>query len=158
MDTHALQHHHPETAHLTRWLVVGFICGTVSVLLFHQGAVALLHALGVTPRTAFPMQATQPFGIPQVWSLAFWGGVWGILLAAAFVRLDGARLLAASLVFGAVLPTLVAWFVVAPLKDQPIAAGWAATGMAVGLIANGAWGLGTGLGLMLFGRRTGNAP
>ena len=45
-----------------------------------------------------------------------------------------------------------AWFVVAPLKGQAIAAGGAPKAMAVGLIVNAAWGLGTGIGLALFGR------
>ncbi|HYM41367.1 MAG TPA: hypothetical protein VET46_01250 [Steroidobacteraceae bacterium] len=46
-----------------------------------------------------------------------------------------------------------AWFVVASLKGQPIAAGGAPIAMAVALIVNAAWGLGTGLGLYLFDRR-----
>jgi hypothetical protein len=82
-----------------------------------------------------------------------WGGVWGVVLAAALARLDGARLLIAALVFGAVFPTLVAWFLVAPVKGQPIAAGFAPMAMLIGPIVNGAWGLGTGIGLALFGRR-----
>ena len=91
--------------------------------------------------------------MPLLWSLAFWGGVWGIVLAATLARLDGARLIVAATVFGAVAPTLVAWFVVAPLKGQPAAAGWIPAAMAIGPIVNGAWGLGTGIGLYLFGRR-----
>jgi hypothetical protein len=67
----------------------------------------------------------------------------------------GARLVLAALVFGAVLPTLVAWFAVAPLKGQPIAGGFAPAAMAVGVMVNAAWGLGSGLGLALFGRRRG---
>ena len=137
---------------LTRWLVVGFIAGALAVLLFHQGAVALLHSLGFTPRAPYNMQATQPFGVPQIWSITFWGAVWGVVLAASLARLDGARLVAASLVFGAVLPTLGAWFVVAPLKGQPMAGGFAPMSMMIGPIVNGAWGLGTGIGLALLGR------
>jgi hypothetical protein len=75
-----------------------------------------------------------------------------VLFAALLRRLDGAPLVAAALVLGAVLPTLVAWFVVAPLKGQPMAAGFVPMAMALGVIANGAWGLGTGLGLALFRR------
>jgi hypothetical protein len=137
---------------MTRWVVVGFLAGGLAVLLFHQGAVALLHSIGFTPRAPYAMQATQPLGVPQLWSITFWGAVWGVLLAVALARLDGGRLLAASLVFGAVLPTLVAWFVVAPLKGQPMAAGFVPMTMAIGPIVNGAWGLGTGIGLALFGR------
>lgn len=135
-----------------RWLAAGFVAGAIGVLLFHQGAVALLHTMGYTPRGPFSMQATQPFGVPQLWSIAFWGGIWGIVLAATLVRVDGARFLLAALVFGAIFPTLVAWFVVAPLKGQPVAAGFEPARMAIGPIVNAAWGLGTGIGLALFAR------
>jgi hypothetical protein len=98
------------------------------------------------------MQPTRPLGMPQLWSIAFWGALWGVVLAVALARLDGARLVIAATLFGAVLPTLVAWFVVAPLKGQPMAAGFVPMAMAIGPIVNGAWGLGTGIGLALFGR------
>ena len=135
-----------------RWLVAGFVSGAIAVLLFHQGAVALLHSFGFTPRGPFSMQATQPFGVPQLWSIAFWGGIWGIVLAAMLARARGARLVLAALVFGAIFPTLVAWFVVAPLKGQPMAAGFEPARMAIGPIVNAAWGLGTGIGLELLNR------
>jgi hypothetical protein len=152
MDTHALQPY-PQRAAAPRGLVVGFIAGALAVIVFHQGAAALLHALQLSPRAPFSFSPTAPFGIPQLWSLAFWGGVWGIVLAVVLARLEGARLIAAATLFGAIAPTLVAWFVVAPLKGQPMAAGWAPAAMMIGPIVNGAWGLGTGIGLALFGRQ-----
>jgi hypothetical protein len=144
----------PVTPSLVRWIAIGILAGAASVLIFHQGAVGLLNALELTERAPYSMQPTQPYDVPQLWSLTFWGGVWGALFAALLRRLDGTRLVAASLVLGAVLPTLVAWFVVAPLKGQPTAAGYVPMAMAFGVIVNGAWGLGTGLGLALFGRST----
>ncbi len=113
----------------------------------------MLYAAHWTGRAPYSLASTAPFGIPQVWSLAFWGGVWGVVLAEIVRRLDGARLIGIAVLFGAIVPTLVAWFVVAPLKGQPIAAGGAPKAMAVALIVNAAWGLGTGLGLYFFGRR-----
>jgi hypothetical protein len=144
----------PYTSRTTtgRWLLTGFVGGAIAVLVFHQGTLAMLHAIGLAARGPFAMQATPPFGIPQIWSLTFWGGVWGLLLALALHRLDGPRLVFASIAFGAVLPTLVAWFVVAPMKGQPMAAGYAEAAMATGLLVNAAWGLGTGAILLLFGR------
>jgi hypothetical protein len=65
----------------------------------------------------------------------------------------GTRFIVAAAIFGAVLPTLVAWLVVAPLKGQPMAAGLVPMAMLIGPIVNGAWGLGTGIGLVLFGER-----
>ncbi|HZZ93812.1 MAG TPA: hypothetical protein VFE23_14725 [Usitatibacter sp.] len=91
------------------------------------------------------MKTTSPFGIPQFVSMAFWGGIWGIVAAGLFGRLSGARLVGALVIFGAIAPTLVAWFVVAPLKELPVAGGFQTAAMMTGLIVNAAWGLGTGL-------------
>ena len=151
MPTHAIPY--PRRTELPRWLIVGALAGAVSVLAFHQPMVELFHALGLTHRPVYSTQATMPWGVPQIWSLAFWGGVWGVLLAAALARLPGPQLLLAAVIFGAVLPTLVAWFVVAPLKGQPVGGGFAPSAIALALAANGAWGLGTGIGLALFGRK-----
>jgi hypothetical protein len=152
MDTHALHHHHhTAVSGLTRWIVIGFVAGAVSVLVFHQGLLALLHGIGAAQRAPFAFTPTAPFGVPQLWSLVFWGGLWGALLAASVARTE--RMLPAATLFGAILPTLAAWFIVAPLKGQPMAAGGVAAAMAIGALLNAAWGFGTGVGLMLFGRR-----
>lgn len=152
MTTHALGHPHREDSSYLRWIVVGFLAGALAVLVCHQTVALLLHSLGITPRTPYSMQATSPLGVPQLWSLAFWGGLWGVALAAALRRLDGAELVIVATIFGAILPTLVAWTVVASLKGQPLFAGVVPKAMAVGLLVNGAWGLGTGIGLAVFGR------
>lgn len=137
---------------------IGFFAGAIAVLTFHQGMLMVLHATGVTSRGAFPMNPTEPFGVPQVISLAFWGGVWGIVFVhvVPHIRARGAGYWLAAVAFGAILPTLVAWFIVAPLKGQPVAAGWQPPGMLTGLLVNGAWGLGTALLIFLAhsGRRS----
>ncbi|WP_392480330.1 hypothetical protein [Nostoc sp. C110] len=131
-----------------------FIAGFVSVLLFHQGMLALLHTVNFTPRTPYPTAPTQPFGIPQIWSSAFWGGIWGMIWVAIAPRFQNDKSYwLTALVFGAIVPTLVAWFVVAPLKGQPIAGGWKLVGIVTGLLVNGAWGIGTAGLLRLFSRR-----
>ena len=144
MLSHTL-HHRPGGSTLAAWLSAGFFAGIIGVLVFHQPALALLHALGITPGTAYAAKATSPFGLPQYASLAFWGGLWGILAAALFRDLTGARLVGTMVVFGAIAPTLVAWFIVAPLKGLPVAGGFKAAALATGLIVNAAWGLGAGL-------------
>jgi len=144
---------YPESrySHVARTLVVGFIAGAIAVLVFHQGALAILHSLGFEPRAPYSMQLTASWGVPQVWSLTFWGGVWGVILAAIFGRLDGPPLVIWSLLFGAIAPTIVVWFVLAPMRGQPVMAGGDMHAMATGLMVNAAWGLGTGIGLLLFG-------
>jgi hypothetical protein len=129
-----------------RKLVMGFIAGFIAVLLFHQPALAVLAKIGFVQAGTYSMAAVGPLHVPQVVSLAFWGGVWGVLFAAIEHRFPrGAMYWVYALAFGAILPSLVAWFVVAPMKGLPMAAGWQASRMATGLIINGAWGVGTAL-------------
>ena len=127
-----------------RTVIRGLAAGFAATLVFHQGLLDLYYLAGVVSHPAWGMRPVLPFGVPRVISLAFWGGVWGIplaLLARAFTH-SAARWLFA-LVFGAILPTLVAWYVVIPLKgghfEFSLATAW------IGLTLNGLWGLGTEL-------------
>ena len=138
--------------HLGRWLLVGLFSGAVAVLIFHQGALAMLHSAGLVPNAPYSMKAVGPWAVPQVWSSAFFGALWGLVLAFSLRHWDGPSLLLLSAIFGAIFPTLVAWFVVAPLKHQPMAGGFHLATMWIGPVLNGLWGLGTGIGLILFGR------
>jgi hypothetical protein len=146
--THAV--HHRTTG---RKLIIGFVAGFGAVLLLHQPVLAVLTHVGFAKAATYSLTATAPLGVPQVISLSFWGGVWGVVYAAIEHRFPrGARYWLCAFVFGAIFPTLVAWFVVAPLKGLPLAAGWQARRMITGLVINGAWGLGTGLLLALGSR------
>lgn len=136
---------------MAKRLLLAFIAGFLATLVFHQPAVWLLHLAGITPRTPYVMTPVRPFGVPSVISLSFWGGVWGVILipAIAWIKNEGAYWIAA-IVFGAVFPTLVAAYVVAPIKHQPIPhTPW---NVILGLTVNGAWGLGTALFFRLFAR------
>ncbi|MDA8125100.1 MAG: hypothetical protein M0009_07945 [Deltaproteobacteria bacterium] len=122
-----------------------FLAGFASTWIFHQGLLWLLHALGIIPRVPYSFAPTAPFQIPQVVSLAFWGGLWGIPLWLAIRRKKASRYWLAALAFGALLPSLAAWFVVFPLKGQPVAGGWKPVNLAMALLLNGAWGIGAAL-------------
>ncbi len=135
---------------MTRRLLLGFVAGFIATLVFHQIALAILHYFHWIDRAAWSMKPVPPFGVPAVISLAFWGGVWGAVMIAILAK--SRNLLLASTIFGAILPTLVAAVVIAPLKHQPMP--HSGKLLAVGLIVNGAWGLGTALIYrMLSGRR-----
>jgi hypothetical protein len=138
---------------VTSRVVLGFVAGAVSVLVFHQGTLAVLHAIGLTPATAFSLQPTAPLGVPRLLSAAFWGGMWGLAFVASDRRLPRrpSSVLVGAL-FGALGPTLVAWFVVAPLKGQPLAAGGVPSAMLTGVLVNAAWGAGTALLLLVWHR------
>jgi uncharacterized membrane protein len=134
-----------------RRLLFGFIAGFLATLIFHQIALELLHLANVTPRGAWSMQPVPPFGVPSVISLSFWGGVWGIIMIPVIDRFRGVAYWLWAIVFGAIAPTLVAAFVVAPLKHQPMPH---TPKMALlGLTVNGAWGFGTALFYRLLSRK-----
>jgi hypothetical protein len=122
-----------------------FFAGALAVLLFHQGAIAIFNVFGYAG-PPFSYTKTQPWGVPLIWSFVFWGGVWGLLYGLAESRFpQGPAYFLAAFLFGAIFPVLVLWFVVFPLKHQPIAAGWNVTRMWVQVLIHGAWGLGLGI-------------
>jgi hypothetical protein len=125
-----------------RWLK-WFLAGALAVPLFHQPVLWALHAAGMIDRAPYAMDPTKPFGVPQWISLAFWGGVWGLILLLVIGRMAGAKFWLVALIFGAIAPTLVAGFIVAPLKGQP--AGGNAKMAMIGFTVNAAWGIGTAL-------------
>jgi hypothetical protein len=127
-----------------------FAAGFIATVVFHQAVLAILNWVGFAPFPPFPMNPTSPFGVPQLWSLAFWGGVWGIILATVlFHVLPKTNYWLTALIIGSLAPTLIFLFIVAPLKGLPIAAGGQISIIITGLLVNAAWGLGTALLLRL---------
>jgi hypothetical protein len=93
------------------------------------------------------MAPTEPLGIPQVVSLAFWGGIWAIALMPLLRRWTGGAWIRAWVAAGALAPSAVALFVVFPLKGLGVAGGWDPKIIVGALLLNAAWGLGTALTL-----------
>jgi hypothetical protein len=122
--------------------VRAFVAGFVSTLVFHQGVIALFYLLGAFPRAPWSLAATAPFGVPQVISISFWGGVWGVAIWYLMRTATGAAYWTRAIVFGAIGPTLVAFLVVAPIKGMAFGMGWDPKLWIGGLIVNGVWGLG----------------
>jgi hypothetical protein len=123
---------------------LGFIAGALAVLIFHQGVVAVFHLFLDGPRAPYNVTPTAPFGVPAVLSSAFFGGLWGaVMLNALWSRFEARSGWIASILFGALLPSTVAFFIVLPLKGQPVAGGWQLKIIAFALLVNGMWGLGT---------------
>jgi len=135
-------------------LALGFLAGVLAVLTFQQGILALLTSFGVLSSDVYSMRPVQPFGVPQIASNAFWGGVWGVVFAAfAPRRTRAARYWIFAAALGALALPIVGWFVVAPLKGMAIAAGWVPSRMALSVLINGVWGVGTGVIFALLTRR-----
>jgi hypothetical protein len=132
---------------------IAFAAGFIAVLALHQPMLGLLSAAGITQAAPYASKAVGPLGVPQFISAAFWGGLWGMVLHALSRRWPpGAGFVLKCLLFGMVFPTLVAWFVVAPIKALPMAGGFKVNNMITGLCVNAAWGLGTGILLTLYRR------
>lgn len=132
-------------------ILYSFAAGFLATLIFHQLALWLLWQAGIAPFAPFPMTATHPFGVPALFSLAFWGGGWGILFAFVESRFPAhSSYWVTSFLFGAVLPSLVALLIVLPLKGRPIGGGWGLNLLTTAFLINGAWGVGTGVFLRLF--------
>jgi hypothetical protein len=132
-------------------LLFGFIAGVLATLIFHQSLWYLFNQVGLIPpeRPAWPFAPIPPFGVPSVISKAFWGGVWGAVLAPSIGRLRGRSYWTAWILVGAVALTLVAFFVVPPIKGEPIPELWPR--FLAALLLNGTWGFGTALFLRVFG-------
>ena len=130
-------------AHRSTRLFLGFIAGALSVLIFHQITVEALYLLGLAPFSAFRVTPVPPFGVPLVVNLCFWGGLWGALFSQVALRLP-MRIWVAGIALG-LTAALVGLFIVAPIKGNPIAAGWQVWPIARSLLINGIWGLGVGL-------------
>jgi hypothetical protein len=127
----------------------GFLAGMLAVLIFHQGLWYVFNHVGVIPpdRPAWPVDPIPPWGVPSVLSKAFWGGVWGLALTPVLAHLTGASYWAAWILVGAVALTLVAVFIVPPLRGEPMQA--MGPRFLIGLAVNGAWGFGTALFLQI---------
>lgn len=128
---------------------LGFIAGAIAVLTFHQGMVALLHALDPdwVPFAPYRTVPVPPFGVPTIVSNCFWGGVWATGYGLLLPRFTWPGWLSGLLL--GFLAALVGLFVVAPLKGQPIAGGWEPLIMLRSVLINGAFGVGVGVILPL---------
>lgn len=128
-------------ASLPRRAALAFIAGALGVLVFHQGFIEILHLAGVLPNAAWPLHPTEPFHVPQVLSLAFWGGLWGIVLVFVLEMLRSVQRLWAGFLFGGIFPPLVGMLIVAPLKGTSVDwTDWHR--LLLSFLINGVWGLG----------------
>lgn len=142
---------------LPMWLLLGFVGGFLSVLTFHQGTGGIFYLVGWGNNPPYSLRSTSPLGVPQVISLAFWGGVWLTVFAAALTWLPasmraGIAFVVAGFIFGAFVISPFNWFVLAPLRGQPLGNGFVLANMLRGMLFNGIFGLGGAL-WMLVGQR-----
>ncbi len=73
-------------------LAAGFLAGALAVPLSHQGMVLILHLVGQIPTFPWSMRPVPPFNVPALLNQMFWGGMWGMLFAAAAEAVPGRSL------------------------------------------------------------------
>jgi len=133
-------------------LALAFVAGALAVPIFHQSLLWILHAAGIVPIAPFNMAPTKPLGIPDIVSISFWGGVWGVVFALTLPRwFRGTAYWVAAVVAGGLALTLVFMFIVWPLKfgglpPDPFGL------FIIGFLLNAAWGIGWALLLHWFER------
>ena len=126
-----------------RDLALGFLAGAIAVLVVHQVMIIILTQFGMIRGTPYSMRPVPPFGVPTILNQMFWGGLWGMVFAAILDRLPARwPLVLVGLAFGVLGPVLFGWFVVAPIKGLPVAAGWNPARMLNSILINGPFGIG----------------
>lgn len=125
---------------------ISFIAGFLATLVFHQGFLEILFQLHWVAKKPFSMVATVPFGIPASISLAFWGGVWGVVGLMLLKRyLSDKKFYLLFILFGGIFPPFVAMMVVFPLKGISIVSFLNPMSIGMMFLINALWGYGSAL-------------
>lgn len=126
-----------------RTILIGFIAGALSVLIFHQLGFWISNELGYTRTGLYNMRPVPPWSVPAIVSSAFWGGLWGIVAAFVVPRLPGVLSgVVGWILFAAIIVSLVNWFVVLPIKGLPMGGGFRMPGLVVVPLVYALWGFG----------------
>jgi hypothetical protein len=124
-------------------MFLGAVAGALSMLLFHQTTLQVFYWCGLAREPGFRLAIVPPFGVPQVVSACFWAA----LIAAVYGvvrRRSGTHRLLSGLVLGMIGMALV-WFVVLPLKGQPVAFNFQPMQIVRSATASALWGIGVGI-------------
>lgn len=105
-------------------LFLGFLAGALSHVVFQGALGTVYYAVGLIPGLPWSFTPLPPFGVPQTVNFAIWAGLWGIAYAALAPNLlPRLGLFLNGLLFG-VAAMLVRWFIVLPLKGEPVVEGF----------------------------------
>ncbi len=126
-------------------LVLGFVAGFLSHLIFQGAFGGILYAAHVLPALPWSLEPVPPLGVPRTFSLGFWAGLWGLAYALLEPRLT-ARFgwWLGGFVFG-LAPLAVLWFVVLPLKGAGIGGGFHPAAVPVHIGFHLAFGIGVAI-------------
>jgi hypothetical protein len=144
-------------------LLIGFLAGFLSHLIFQGALGAGLYAANLVPTLPWSLEPLPPLGVPRSLSLGFWAGLWGIAyallepwLTARLARWSG------GLVFGLAGPLLAFWFVVLPIKGLGVGGGFHLSVVPIHIAFHAVFGIGVAvmfwLGLALAQGQTRPSP
>jgi len=140
-------------------VILGFIAGAIATLTIHEFIKSLFFDAGVIPLAPWDMAPidTGPFAgtLPKLASAAFWGGIWGSILAIVFGNQPEGSMTLRGLAFGITGPALIGVFLLVPLLkgSAPFLGGnFEAMGAVLCILA--AWGVVTAwlYGFFSYGR------
>jgi hypothetical protein len=123
-------------------VILPFICGFLAALFFHEATLALLGAAGFNGASGFSTTPFAPLGMPEFIANALWSAAWAVLMA-WLLRVSPERPApwVQALLFGGIVLTAARAFVLDPARGI-----WPSGNMlphlAVGFVANAAWGWG----------------
>lgn len=128
--------------------LLNFVAGFLSILIFQQGILGIVYLAGFALVKPYNMNPTSPLGVPVVISMAFFGGLWGILIG-YLVRNDPPKMFWLKVILlGAIAPTAALYLIEYPIKGiafNPMM-------LPLNLILNGIWGIGLGLFIKLYSK------
>jgi hypothetical protein len=127
-------------------ILLGFFVGTIAAFCVQLPLVWLLHLFHWTARTGFATTPVAPMGVEAMWSRVFWGGAFGIALAAwgVFYPL-GLRWLLSSTAVVVAARLVVDWFIVPMWNNGHVWAGWSFDAFVMPVIIDVVWALTTAL-------------
>jgi len=138
-------------------IIIAIFSGALAVAFFHEPAIAVCHFLHLTAQHAYPTDRTIPLWVPAIASRMFWGGAFGIGVAFATAKHQtGGACFKRAMLFGSIVMSLIAWLPVEALKGLPLFDGLHVGEMLTTFVANGIWGFGTALLLIIFSFATVN--
>ena len=127
-------------------ILLGFFIGTVAALCVQLPLVWLLHLLHLTARTGFSTTPVPPMGVEAMWSRVFWGGAFGVALAAwgVFYPL-GLRWFVSTTTVMTAVRLAVDWIIVPVWTSGRGWAGWSVDAVVMPIVIDAAWALATAL-------------
>ena len=130
-------------------VIRGILAGVAAALTFRHAALLVLSVPELVPAPSLSLKPAPQLAIPAVALVALWGGFWGAILALLLAQFRRDRSYwRMAFLYGAVLLTAPSVAIVLTTEGWP-ALGSAWLQLIAALVANGVWGVGTALFLVI---------